>query len=1708
MHNSEKLVPLVVYAEVQLSHEMRLRIHTMTFVVEGYVEVVCPYCGLTDFESVDSLESHFLSHEECNKKCCPVCSKQFSQEAFYREHLLSHLGGKSCYLAVYLSRFCTFITGGVPSCGPNLCVDSSGLIYGGVSSAIFRTKFWKVLIDLHPWESVTVRKKLNRLKRKLSGPDCRVDQDEIDDEDFINDKIFNKVRKLFVSSQFSFYGHLKTNGYFYTAVNSKEETEYSSKLYNSSETECECITEESEFGNGSKLACDMSQKFSTNCRLYARKVLSKKHNVVHAGLWEKVLMCRRCQCLCIGECSTYSHLSRCCPELRRVGNDAAPYDLENGLLVLCVFAGNGIPNSRIKCWECSSTVCSIFGLRVHMTIYHGIFLKTEEVYPEILEILKCIPKFTNSTTRAINTSIGLTPDGCLPVNLEEKKKDALVAKLRLDQGAPPSTSSQTSTTSSLASSKTKNPEAEVEAPPIIILNADSSPLEQMSDCPEPLSVQVIDHVGQTSPIEVTTLHDVSTTCAQGEITSSRMTPQGFSYKEVDIDEIDGFVHSTHGKYHQDSDPIHDEPTVNEPLLCTSSYEVMHFPFVHTSICEFCCLTLRSYTALKEHWKLHIEIPITCYLCDPPLLLLQTAETFLEHIHAAHTSRLDSYKQHKYIYTKCNFCAFRIRRERVVAHLLSECYMAPCILCGAKLFRRSERTGHWKSHSGVMHRFLCECRRGFATFNAFSEHLCRNKSVNIVTCDTCNAKFSGQGNGRSKALTACVDHYMESHTFNLCCLSCKTEPLETLREHVLLIHVKESTEVVTPKPTLLRCSQIELFNNVSLFFYVSIHMFIFPLFHDYQEGDFTNHSNSGATLPTLLENSSEDDDIVEIPTLHCDVFDRMETSNLRDGTSPSLLERQRQVLANLVDDLVPPPSVIVIENEAGMVREERVETPNIIPRSSVMDDGEDGILIVDDMSKHSSSSSSVAPIVHTVNEGDDECMMLDVIELPTGVVSHAVAATREKKYKCSMCSQTFLRKSTCRYHEQNSHRNDIISDLCNEVYGVPLDEDSLLYICQQCAVAFEDPQRARRHICEHMKKGLAFPCEMCSSICLTQSNLHEHRQKHESGKLSYRCLNCTPNKIYHDEAAIYYHLHVDHGVPIIAFCKNCLVGSANMDRIFGHVMYRECSGGKWSNPHISVPTLLRSLGFAVASDLYFQPKDEVQHRKAETVKCRFAVPTQCSHRSFIRFGEAFTTCSEDPSKCFALVNQNRWHSYLCATNREAPGEMPSVLPETVVKKVRSENLIDMLYSRFKASAMNCQRFADLCIDSASCTSSSCTLAITSTTPSLPLNPGRQDFVSCSTVTSHPSQNPFLQSRTGQHLPQLLHTGLQQVRSGDNISAVGLSQNNLSSSSQYQGVCIFCRCRNVPLVCEPMDRAYKIVSELCMKFRDVHPIAAQTLFSSINSFMRDAVSRRSENCYFWFCRWHFLPQSFDFNGGLVSPLIPSQINAQLLIDNHDKGLVYPDPYSIAIFAPPAVSSSVPSCGFPASLYPMPVTPAVIQFCIVCNKISSSGAMNIDYMIPIPPSTTIREQWAANFRTQEQARLCLRHFNPRSLVMNASGVIMRVTSALNELPVVNFSRYANLSAEFSQALEKLIDAVVKNQNSSTIAIMLKIVQELVKCNDERCGRSLNTLADVHLHRFHQLPHKFVCSECCSTSCAIRTEEEMIEHFVSKHFKRRSDE
>ncbi|EYB95926.1 hypothetical protein Y032_0154g2948 [Ancylostoma ceylanicum] len=197
LHNAEKVVPLIVYSQEDFTPKLRLRIQAMTPVVKG-VRTDCPHCGKCDFDTVEALESHFLSHEESPKKCCSECGMQFSQEGFYREHLLSHLGTKACYLAVHLSRICTFITGGVPSCGPNLTAGG-GVIYGGVSSAVFSSKLRLQHVDA--CESVTVKKKVNRRGRKRkAGPAYKKDPDEVEDDPLPTDETALKLRRLLTVS--------------------------------------------------------------------------------------------------------------------------------------------------------------------------------------------------------------------------------------------------------------------------------------------------------------------------------------------------------------------------------------------------------------------------------------------------------------------------------------------------------------------------------------------------------------------------------------------------------------------------------------------------------------------------------------------------------------------------------------------------------------------------------------------------------------------------------------------------------------------------------------------------------------------------------------------------------------------------------------------------------------------------------------------------------------------------------------------------------------------------------------------------------------------------------------------------------------------------------------------------------------------------------------------------------------------------------------------------------------------------------------------------------------------------------------------------------------------------------------------------------------------------------------------------------------------
>ncbi|EPB72900.1 zinc finger, C2H2 type [Ancylostoma ceylanicum] len=444
LHNAEKVVPLIVYSQEDFTPKLRLRIQAMTPVVKG-VRTDCPHCGKCDFDTVEALESHFLSHEESPKKCCSECGMQFSQEGFYREHLLSHLGTKACYLAVHLSRICTFITQHVDAC-----------------------------------ESVTVKKKVNRRGRKRkAGPAYKKDPDEVEDDPLPTDETALKLRRL-LGDSFDPENVLRVNSFCYTAINSKDESEESSAPYNLHSAEFHCLVEDSLSGPGTK-----------------------------------VLMCRRCHCLCLGVKTVQAHLARCCPELQCDENNSVPYDLENGLLVFCVYAGKGVPNTRISCWECSSTVCSVLGLRIHMVVDHGIFMRVEEDMSASTELMTGLPPFFTATTRAINKEIGLTENGSLPVNLEERRKEALLKKIRSNQTVsadgtpqfrPPSSTSSIASTTKVQTSNANAPHsARVSSPPLVLLDEAPPPSVQIldyMDYMEPHSVQILDGQKRLSPVNV------------------------------------------------------------------------------------------------------------------------------------------------------------------------------------------------------------------------------------------------------------------------------------------------------------------------------------------------------------------------------------------------------------------------------------------------------------------------------------------------------------------------------------------------------------------------------------------------------------------------------------------------------------------------------------------------------------------------------------------------------------------------------------------------------------------------------------------------------------------------------------------------------------------------------------------------------------------------------------------------------------------------------------------------------------------------------------------------------------------------------------------------------------------------------------------------------------------------------------------------------
>ncbi|VDP51005.1 unnamed protein product [Heligmosomoides polygyrus] len=476
-------------------------------------------------------------------------------------------------------------------------------------------------------------------------------------------------------------------------------------------------------------------------------------------------------------------------------------------------------------------------------------------------------------------------------------------------------------------------------------------------------------------------------------------------------------------------------------------------------------------------------------------------------------------------------------------------------------------------------------------------------------------------------------------------------------------------------------------------------------------------------------------------------------------------------------------------------------------------------------------------------------------------------------------------------------------------------------------------------------------------------------------------------------------------------------------------------------------------------------------------------------------------------------------------------MPMKPPEGVlIKPTGNENMLDFLTSRFRQKNRNAPE--GFRVPPPGRPMTLVPVGTVSVSQPAPTCSGPQPLAISTCDVVNRSRVANVEPRTEQQPTSAASSATTEPVAGGPANFMPTLRRSLSNQTGprvSQAVCIFCRCTGTPMVCEPTVRAYDAVNMLCTKFREVHPVAAQTLYNSLTSFIRDTSQKHNGRVLFCVCRWHYSPQCFDPTGRQLQNVPPSIVDGQILLKNYQQGLLYADPSCVCVLSGPPPTFSPSTSRQPASTLPDAPKKPTLGRCVVCNILPPTGPCKattfcVDYMIAVPANPpTLKEQWAMSicrslmipmaheilnaFRTTPQPKLCIRHFNPRMMGLNSSGVLVRImsgASAAYELPVVDFAQVATLSVEFNQAFSKLLEGMEKGQNTNTIIYMLKIVQDLVKCSDERCNQPLNTITDVRLHRFHQLQHHFVCMDCFSTNCVIHTEQEMIEHFATQHFQR----
>ncbi|KHJ86083.1 zinc finger, C2H2 type, partial [Oesophagostomum dentatum] len=246
-----------------------------------------------------------------------------------------------------------------------------------------------------------------------------------------------------------------------------------------------------------------------------------------------------------------------------------------------------------------------------------------------------------------------------------------------------------------------------------------------------------------------------------------------------------------------------------------------------------------------------------------------------------------------------------------------------------------------------------------------------------------------------------------------------------------------------------------------------------------------------------------------------------------------------------DDLVGSAEPAAGAHQALLSAEVRVEAAdNVGDAGSSMpgyiEDDDDGGEVECIPKEEAAKAEHGAPVVKEVHDdnGDEDLQVVGEVEHTPGSTSAAVP-TREKKYKCSKCSCTFITAHAAKLHEDTSHNTDA-GGICDKVFGIPL--KGFFFVCRNCCAAFESQQQFKTHRLSHGPTG-SVSCGDCSAIAYNTPLFEHHRNAHATkDRLFYGCSQCSMM------------FRTVFGIPLKGFffvCRNCCAAFESQQQFKTH-----------------------------------------------------------------------------------------------------------------------------------------------------------------------------------------------------------------------------------------------------------------------------------------------------------------------------------------------------------------------------------------------------------------------------------------------------------------------------------------------------------------------------------------------------------------------------